>query len=64
MNQEAERVTLSHGILSVLSSVRSTGFQSVIIGDESCSFCTIFVIRHGHYHAMKYQKESVRKLKE
>jgi hypothetical protein len=37
-NQKAERVTLSHGILSVLQSVRSTGFQSVIIGGESRFF--------------------------
>jgi hypothetical protein len=37
-NQKAERVTLSHGILSVLQSIRSTGFQSIITGDESCFF--------------------------
>jgi hypothetical protein len=37
-NQKAERVNLSHGILSVLQSIRSTGFQSVITGDESWSF--------------------------
>jgi hypothetical protein len=36
INQDAERVTLSHGILSVFQSLRSTGFQSVITGDESC----------------------------
>jgi hypothetical protein len=37
-NPNAERVTLSHGILSVLPSVRSTGFQSVITGDQSWFF--------------------------
>jgi hypothetical protein len=34
-NQKVERVILSHGVLSVLPRVRSTGFQSVITGDES-----------------------------
>jgi hypothetical protein len=34
-NQKAERVTLSHGILSVLQRVRSSDFQSVITGDKS-----------------------------
>jgi hypothetical protein len=34
-NQKAEKVTLPHGILSALQSVRSIGFQSVITGDES-----------------------------
>jgi hypothetical protein len=43
-NQKAERITLSHGILWVLQSIRCTGFQSVITGDESCFFCTIPVI--------------------
>jgi hypothetical protein len=37
-NQKAERVSLPHGILSVLQSVRFTGFQRVISGDESCFF--------------------------
>jgi hypothetical protein len=32
--QKAERVTLSHGILSLIQSVRSPDFQSVITGDE------------------------------
>jgi transposase len=33
-NQRAERVILSHGILSVFQSVCSTGLQNVITGDE------------------------------
>jgi hypothetical protein len=37
-NQKAKRVSLWHGILSVLESVRSTCFQSVITGDESWHF--------------------------
>jgi hypothetical protein len=37
-NQKAERITLSHRILSVFQSVRSTDFQSFITGDESCFF--------------------------
>jgi hypothetical protein len=37
-NQKAERITLSHGILSALQGVRSTGSQSVITGDESWLF--------------------------
>jgi hypothetical protein len=37
-NQKAERVTLTYGILSVLQSVRSPGFHSVITGDESWFF--------------------------
>jgi hypothetical protein len=37
-NQTADRVTLSHGILSVLQSVRSTGFHNVRIGDEQRFF--------------------------
>jgi hypothetical protein len=36
--QKTERVTLSHGILSVLQSPRFSSFQRVIIGDESW-FC-------------------------
>jgi hypothetical protein len=38
MHQMADRVTLSYGILSVLQSVRSIGFQSFITGDESWFF--------------------------
>jgi hypothetical protein len=37
-NQKAERVTLSHGILSALRSIRFTGFQSAITRDESRFF--------------------------
>jgi hypothetical protein len=37
-NQKAERVTLSHGILLVLQSVRPAGLQNVITEDESRSF--------------------------
>jgi hypothetical protein len=37
-NQKAKRVTLSHGILSVLSSIRFTGFQSLTTGDKSRFF--------------------------
>jgi hypothetical protein len=38
MNQKAERVTLSCGILSVFPSVRSTDFRNIIAGDESWFF--------------------------
>jgi hypothetical protein len=38
MGQKAEKVTSSRGILSVLQSIRSTGFQGVIIGGESWFF--------------------------
>jgi hypothetical protein len=62
MNHKAERVILSHGILSVLQSLHSTGFQSVITGDDSWSFCTILLIRYGRRDEMTCQKESVRKL--
>jgi hypothetical protein len=37
-NEKAERVTLSHGILSVLQSVRSTRFENVTTEDESWFF--------------------------
>jgi hypothetical protein len=37
-NHKAERVNLSHGILSRFQSVRSKGFQSVITGDGSWFF--------------------------
>jgi hypothetical protein len=60
-NQNDERVTLSDGILSALQSVRSTGFQSVIIGNESWFF--LHYSRHWFWrrHEMKCQKESVKK---
>jgi AraC-like DNA-binding protein len=62
MNQKTERVTLSYGILSELQRIRSTGFQSVITGDESWSFSTIPVIWYGCRHERKRQKEPVAKL--
>jgi hypothetical protein len=34
-NWKAETIALSHEILSILQSIRSTGFQSVITEDES-----------------------------
>jgi hypothetical protein len=37
-SQKVERVTLPYRILLVLQSIRSTGFQSVITGDESQFF--------------------------
>jgi hypothetical protein len=37
-NQKAERVTCSGGILCILLSFRSIGFQTVISEDESCFF--------------------------
>jgi hypothetical protein len=37
-NQKAEKVTLSRGIHSVLQTIRSTGFQSVITGHKSWFF--------------------------
>jgi hypothetical protein len=37
-SQKAERVALSHGILSLLQNICSTGFQSVITGSESWPF--------------------------
>jgi hypothetical protein len=41
-NPNAESATLSHGILSILSSVCSPGFQSVITGDQSWFFICYF----------------------
>jgi hypothetical protein len=38
VNQKIERPALSHGILSLLSGVRSRAFQNVITDDESCFF--------------------------
>jgi hypothetical protein len=34
-NQKVEKIILSRGIFSVLQGIRSTGFQSVITGNES-----------------------------
>jgi hypothetical protein len=47
MNQKSERATLSHELLAIWQSDRSSGFQNMITGDESWFF-------------LSYPRESVR----
>jgi hypothetical protein len=61
INPKVERIKLSHGLLLVLQSVRSTGFQSVNTRDKSWRFLNYPRDRYGRCHEMKLQKESVKK---